>query len=371
MGKFDFITDERLRASLEGDSAEVDACFQHGAWKGLHVLVGSIIEAILTDYLTSSGYKPPNNEDILKFDLGKLIDVCKNEGALTQKTKELSAVIKSYRNLIHPGRVVRLKEKVDPNSARVAQALLMIVLEEVSEHKREKYGYTAEQILSKVEKDPSSLSILTHLLKDTKEHEIERLVMTVLPARYLEVEAAENWPNESEEMLERFAASFRASFDAMGDPAKARVTRKFVSVVKEADQRTVLIYEDRFFRSSDLTHVPPVDAGMIKEHLLSRLAETRTVVSLRALGGIGPFLLLDDVSRILDPLLSEVAYGKMEKLRRVASELIVTLWQSTQAPVDAAIVSRLQDWKKHFEKKDLAEPLKAVEKLIEECDLPF
>jgi hypothetical protein len=47
MAKFDFISDERFRASLQSDYSELGKAGQAEAWKAVHVLAGSIIEAVL------------------------------------------------------------------------------------------------------------------------------------------------------------------------------------------------------------------------------------------------------------------------------------------------------------------------------------
>jgi hypothetical protein len=95
-------------------------------------------------------------------------------------------VIKEYRNLIHPGRIIRLKEKVNSNSAQVACSLVDIVIDEISSKKYENYGYTAEQIIQKLERDSSVNAIIIHLLKSLNPIEIERLLLKVLPEKYLE-----------------------------------------------------------------------------------------------------------------------------------------------------------------------------------------
>ena len=150
---FDFVSGDEFRTSLEADYRELNACIQAKAWKAVHVLAGSIIETILLDYLIVSKYQNRAPEEILKMDLSSAINACKNEKILTQKIADLSSVVRQYRNLIHPGRVIRLEEKVDENSATIAQKLVEMIVSETSRRKNEAFGYTAEQVLSKIIND--------------------------------------------------------------------------------------------------------------------------------------------------------------------------------------------------------------------------
>ena len=66
---FRFITDDEFRSSLENDLAELEAAKRAGAWKCVHVLAGSIVEAVLIDYLLAVKYKGLSEDMILKMDL--------------------------------------------------------------------------------------------------------------------------------------------------------------------------------------------------------------------------------------------------------------------------------------------------------------
>lgn len=153
---FDFIQDDGLRASVEADYRELGQCMQCGAWKAAHVLAGSVVEAILIDHLLSMENRAYSSSDVLNMDLGKAVSACLTEGILTQRVSDLSTVIRSYRNLIHPGRTVRLSESVSESSAKVAQALVDMIVQEVSVRARQQYGYSAEQLVTKLESDPRS-----------------------------------------------------------------------------------------------------------------------------------------------------------------------------------------------------------------------
>lgn len=64
---FDFITETEFRQGLQEDYAELLKCEGVSAWKAVHVLAGSIVEAVLVDYLVGAGHhKPGSLEDVAK-----------------------------------------------------------------------------------------------------------------------------------------------------------------------------------------------------------------------------------------------------------------------------------------------------------------
>src|SRR5947209_395977 len=101
---FDFVTGEDFRESLLEDFIEMYSCIGHKEWKAAQVLAGSVAEAMLIDCLVAMRYNNLSQEQILAMDLGKVIKACEGLGAISATTAQLCAVIKDYRNLIHPGR---------------------------------------------------------------------------------------------------------------------------------------------------------------------------------------------------------------------------------------------------------------------------
>src|SRR5262249_20743103 len=157
-------------------------------WKSAQVLAGSIVEALLVDYIVAS--KIGGSKDPLRLDLGEAISICRAEGVLSQRTVDLSSVIRSYRNLIHPGPPVPLAEQPPTeDSAQIAISVVNLILEEIAGKRRSQFGLTAEQLLSKIERDPASLGILRHLSADATEQQKERLVVNCIPERFFALEA--------------------------------------------------------------------------------------------------------------------------------------------------------------------------------------
>src|SRR5262249_12755806 len=121
---FEFVSDESLRTSLAQDAHELAVALAGGAHKSTVVLAGSIIEAILLDHLVSTDHAQRTGNDPTKFDFWKLIEVCNDEGVISDRTQQLLHAVRDYRNLIHPGRSLRLKDKVTSGSAVVAQGIV-------------------------------------------------------------------------------------------------------------------------------------------------------------------------------------------------------------------------------------------------------
>jgi len=175
MTDFRFIADEQIRATIERDKKELDNCLEHQLYKSALILAGSIIEAILVDYFLVFPRQNFTNEQILRATLSDLIDWAAEDDLITKQTKELSTVIREYRNLIHPGKEYRLKERVDVYTANVASNLLEIIAREISENYAKKLGYTAEQAIHKVQLDPTSTAIFPHIIKKMSPTEREKL----------------------------------------------------------------------------------------------------------------------------------------------------------------------------------------------------
>ena len=359
MESLDFISGEDFRTSLEADCRELESCMKAGAWKAVHVLAGSIIEAVLIEYLTVAGYQAKTSIDPLKMDLAQAIAACRKEGVLTEKTEQLSSAIKSYRNLIHPGRKIRLGEEIDENGARVAQALVDIVVKEVSARRRQNYGYTALQIVSKLERDSSALAILEHLLKSMNGSELEQLLLRAIPERYMARKA--DWGEQ--EFLESLLRCFRLAFDIAPNGVKGKVARRFVAILKEEGEDLVLTYETRFFRGSDLRYLSPEEAALVKQHILSRLSEDIGLSILQAVHGLGAFLAPNEVGQFVDAMVRTMIWGKTEPLKQKARERIETEYWEMEEEAKKGMMKRLDDWIGHFRHKDQAEFAGTVEEM--------
>jgi len=133
-----FISDIDLRDSIRMDIGTAEQTFRDGAWKASTILAGSAIEALLLWRLKQED--PSNLQNVAnidanqldRMDLHHLIDVSKIMGRIKTETVTLALLAKGFRNLIHPGRSIRLGEKCNRGTAYTALAALEHVVNDLS-----------------------------------------------------------------------------------------------------------------------------------------------------------------------------------------------------------------------------------------------
>ncbi len=172
---FDFIADPKFKSLLIRDFHELQNCVKYESSKSVLILSGSIIEATLLEFFTHNLPSGTTESKLLKLNLSELIIEAESIGLISSKSKELSTVIKNYRNLIHPGREIRTKEEFDFDTAIVSFSLVKMILKEIKENYIQKYGYRAEDIFNKIIVDTSTFSIYEKLLLKLNNHEKIRL----------------------------------------------------------------------------------------------------------------------------------------------------------------------------------------------------
>jgi len=298
--------------------------------------------------------------------LDEAITACKGSGVLSDKTAELSIVIRRYRNLIHPGRLLRLSESADVNSATVCEALVRMINGEVASSKRQTYGYTAEQIASKIERDSSSVAILTHLLKKTNERELERLLLEVLPERYLALEAESQFDNN----LSSIEKTFQLAFEAAPDCTKEKTAKRFVKILHEEDGERVLSYERVFFRANQLDYLQDEERKAVKLHLAAQLKDNPTKELFEASLGIGKFLEPSDVAPFVDAAVRPVLDPTKKRWHSTCETYIRDLYVKLPAGPDQLVNERLESWVRFLKQKNRDDDASRLQALISD-DVPF
>jgi hypothetical protein len=252
----------------------------------------------------------------------------------------LSDVIRSYRNLIHPGRAIRLAETVDEHSAVVAVALVEMISKDVGKSRAEAQGYTAEQLYTKIDRDPSAVPIAKHLLGDMSPAERERLLLRVIPSRCLDPIRA----GEADGISQSMGALYRVTYESSLADLQKRATEAFVRVLREEPETVVAPYESAFFRGSDLEHLAKAKQTLVKAHILARIKAKRSVELLEALKGISRFLTFQELNQLVDAIVTQIAYGSVSALDTAARELLANVYQYQTTKADDVMVKRLEEW---------------------------
>jgi hypothetical protein len=337
MAIFDYITSDEFRKSLESDYQEISRCFDAGAWKAVHVLAGSIIEAVLLDYISAEGFT--SHDEALKMDLGTAINLCKDKKVISSRTSDLSSVIKSYRNLIHPGRLIRQQENIDKNSAEVARALVAIVVDEIEKQKRDKYGYTAEQIVVKIRRDSSVDTVISDIIKKANPKEIEKLLMKILPKAYME--SSQEF-DEIKHLPKSLSICFRTAFEQSSEELRKKVSDDFPRIIKEESDQFLFSYGKLFFRAADMQYLSQEDIEITKKYLLGRL-ESDPEGWISTLIGIGKYISEGEVNKFTDPLI-RIINGVDNEDSGESKKRLIEESKTMSNDLQLKVTARLNDW---------------------------
>jgi hypothetical protein len=147
----DFISDVEYRDSLRVDLSTITNALAHDEWKPATVLSGSVIEALLlwalkarthvdlrvaVDAVDSQRlFSPRKKPDIGELDRWDLVDyilVAKELKEIGEDAATIANKVRDFRNLIHPGRSVRLGQTCTKGTAQVAYGALEMVVENLA-----------------------------------------------------------------------------------------------------------------------------------------------------------------------------------------------------------------------------------------------
>jgi hypothetical protein len=130
-----FILDQTLRDSIRSDISSAESAFNNGEWKASTVLAAAAVEALLLwsiKQCSDAERQSAINRIKLNLDaahpenwtLPNYIDVARQLGHIEPETSTEARLAKDFRNLIHPGREIRLNQKCDRGTALSALAAL-------------------------------------------------------------------------------------------------------------------------------------------------------------------------------------------------------------------------------------------------------
>ena len=220
---------------------------------------------------------------------------------------------------------MRIEAATDETGARIAQALLEIVINEVSTTGGRRSSSRPEQVVSKIQSDSSALAILDHLLRKLGRAELEKLLLELLPKAYFET--AKSGDPQTAGTLKRFELCFRQAFDSAPAELKRMVAAKFLSILENESEYIIQSYQSSFFRASDLQYLDDEGRAIVKAHFLANLAKQVSLPLLNASAGMAEFLGTEEESRaFFVPLVLSLIEQTDERLaaatlRRIGEEL--------------------------------------------------
>ncbi len=142
-----FIVDQEFRNDLRLDISAATRALSSGDWKTATVLSGSVVEALLLWRLRQQPQDtilakdqilgtPALNDDpgnnLEDWTLHPLIEVAAHRGVINPNTAILARLAKNFRNLIHPGRAIRLGQKCDRGTALSTLAAVERVVQDLT-----------------------------------------------------------------------------------------------------------------------------------------------------------------------------------------------------------------------------------------------
>ncbi|MCY4482201.1 MAG: hypothetical protein OXC12_04930 [Spirochaetaceae bacterium] len=365
---FDFITDEQFRTVLSSDKEEMYQCLNSDAWKAVHVLAGSIIECVILDYLIAEGHM--NRDKALTVDLGSAIKMAAREGIISGRVSDLSRVVKDYRNLVHPGRAIRTGETPDSNSATIVARLLEMILAEIGDRKRKNYGYTADQIVTKLSRDSSSMAILQNLLKDVNEAELERLILDVIPDRYSSTYTLIEIDDIPSYLIPMLSKLLRTAVNIAPAHIQSKFARQFIRILKEESEWTVTTYCHEFFSMKMLRHLGDSEKQLVKEHYLEQLRSGRDEEKwVASLAGIGRYLNKNDLPGFFNALVSKAVRG-CNGVRSALFGIFLDLDDDLAAYGREHLTSWISDFTISYRKLTESQ-VKTIRDLISDAEIPF
>lgn len=134
-----FISDADFRHSLRNDLSAIRRALINSEWKAATVLAGSVLEALLLWKLdkerpqamaTSHATKKKLPSSLEQWHLPDYIEAAVELKLLGERTANQARLAKDFRNLIHPGRSIRLGEICNRGTALGAVAAVELVIED-------------------------------------------------------------------------------------------------------------------------------------------------------------------------------------------------------------------------------------------------
>lgn len=284
--------------------------------------------------------------------MGQLLSAGKKAGALSAETIPLCSVLKGYRDLVHPGLVVRAGMWPNAERADLAAMALERVLTDVDSRIRKRPEWAAEFLLYE------SMDYSTHAVTTKKrvdclsDQDLRRLLVELLPA---EAQYSANEPDYDEAIR-----GCRTCFTEAWRRATDDVRRAAAQAVQQAEEASIPWGDGvaEALASVELIgYLDPDDGSILAGRVVAELHSQLQRGVRPDLAGIGPFLSKSDAATLVHTLVDAIdaedaadyaldtlgaATSNMsEECRRVAVEMIDPAAVIYRKAGDASTADRL------------------------------
>jgi len=280
----EFVTDDAYHDLLEDDLKEMDAALKARAPKAATVLAGSLLEALLAYALqTASPKRGKRSFDSLSLD--RLIEEARAADLLTDEAVQLSVVVKSYRNLIHPGRARRLERTIDNETAQIAVALVRMVARHLEVRLSGKQGHEASAVLRRLKDSSPPPGVLEHLIQRMPSSEVSLLLRRELP-KALVKKAKTSYGRLPQRDLKNYERAFALCWQRSTSSVRADAARCVARAIGSESDDVVAAVVDAFLKPDYLHEFDSVDKELAVAHLLARLDSRPNKTYIAALEGL-------------------------------------------------------------------------------------
>jgi len=150
----DYISDEKIRKQCKNDYKELSICLRYKANKASIVLIGSLMEAILYEYITSNAgiRKQIPNFEKRKLTLNDLLQYARKFGILEEDLFRLSEPIRDYRNYIHPNVYTRKELDINENIVQIGISVFLELVGRIKNRVVNESDVQAKRLVRKIVK---------------------------------------------------------------------------------------------------------------------------------------------------------------------------------------------------------------------------
>lgn len=124
----EIVGDEKFADQLNGRLEQAHACWEGGAPTAAIIMLGSLLEGVLYDYLKHHPVEGQRVHD--RFEL--LIDLAREQRWISKDVADYAHVLRNHRNLVHPKRQLLDDYRPDPDTVRIAWNVVVAALNDLA-----------------------------------------------------------------------------------------------------------------------------------------------------------------------------------------------------------------------------------------------